>query len=445
MVPLMVCSMLAGQPPAEGPKPEWNIPVPGGAVVMREGGEVAFRAVARPDDLQAALASHPDVQIAEAKLRVAQAELAKVKLLVAQQVTAAKAKVSAARAEAERAEQDAARLKKLGDKAMTSAAEVQQAVARLAQAKAVLAAAEADLRAALGTLPADGRPAVVDFTARDLLAAPGGAVAFTPAALAATPTGTAADKLRAALAATAKLDLPEGSKLPAVTAALAAALAPHGLTLSAPPVGPADEQVTAGPFKGERPLAQWLQTVADSFSGRSVAVPTGQSLTGTGRTQTSLTYMDTGRREFYVRDYGLLFTVTGNAPPGAETVGQFLARAARTAPAVSPELRDKLRAVLARPVKLDERVAEPAAVIREVLAAAGSDLVVQGHPLAHAEPVDVKPGTKTVAAWLEQLQDRLNAGLRPANRHEFFVRDYGLLFCTPGEAPPGAVPLSAVK
>jgi hypothetical protein len=437
MVPLMVCSLLAaGQPPSEKTKPEVVAEFLSQALVVSD---------RKPDDLQAALANHPDVQIAEAKLRVAQAELAKTKLLVAQQVTAAKAKVSAFRGEAERAEQEAARLKKLGDARSAPAAEVQQAAARVAHAKAALAAAEADLRAALGTPPAESRSVVVDFTARDLLAVRGGTISFTPDAPAATPAGTAADKLRAALAANVKLDLPEGAKLPAVTAALATALAPHGLTLSAPPVGPADEQVTAGPFRGERPLAQWLQTVADSVSGRSVAVPTGQSVGATGRTQTSHTYMDTGRREFYVRDYGLLFTATANAPPGAETVGQFLARAARTAPAVSPELRDKLRAVLAMSVKRQGPPSNVGPFLRDLFEAAGTDLTVQApSPLGDVTFI-VPAGERTVGAWLQAVQDQIGQGGPPGGQLTYFVRDYGLLLCRQGEAPPGAVPLAAVK
>ena len=65
--------------------------------------------------------------------------------------------------------------------------------------------------------------------------------------------------------------------------------------------------------------------------------------------------------------------------------------------------------------------------------------------VAGAGVVAIAGGEKTVAAWLQQLQDQFNRGLRTGTRCEYFVRDYGLLFCAPADAPAGAVPLSTVK
>ncbi len=258
------------------------------------------------------------------------------------------------------------------------------------------------------------------------------------------PPAPANNKLRVALESTVKLDLPAEAKLSAVCDALTAALVPHGLTLRAPVVGPADEVMTGGPFQGERPLGQWLQVVADTFNGRSVPVTTEQ---GGGRGQTTRTYFSSGTREFFVRDYGLLFAIVGSSPPGAEAVTAFAARTAKPAVdphGLSPDVRQKVRALLAKTVKLE--AGQATAQARLDALAAGSGLTIQ-FPMAQRDDAlqNIPGGEKTVAAWLDQLSDSWARGLRYPGTFQFYVRECGLILCLAKDAPPGAVPLTKLK
>ena len=399
----------------------------------------------KADDLQAVLANHPDVQIAEAELRLAQAKLAKAKLLVAQQHSAATSRVEQARRAVERAARGQANTKKLADGKVASADELAAATTALAGAKAALAAAEGDLRAVVAAPPpsisSDVRvegSVVLNERSFDVRSAIN---------LAAPPPGPEHNELRAALVAPCKLDLPADAKLAAVCDALTAHLVTHGLALRAPHVGPADGIMTGGPFQGERPLGQWLQAVADSFSGRTVPVTTEQTTIPGGRVQSNVSYVSSGRRECFVRDYGVLLTTAENAPAGAETVGQFLARTAKPAtgrPGLSPDVQRKVRELLARTVKLSAGASTAQARLDQL--ADGSGLTIQ-FPMAQRDGIngEMPGGEKTVAAWLDQLRDSWATGLRDAGSFQFYVREYGLILCLAKDAPPGAVPLTDLK
>lgn len=331
MLPITVCSLLATlvQPPAKSPEP-----TPQDRLFDMH---VAWLPVGKPDELGAILANHPDVQIAEAKLRIAQAELAKVKQVLAQQVTTARVRLDGAKAALAAAEADVKRLQ--GPNATANGVtqlEVERADAAAAVAKAAVAAAEAELKTFTGG-PQPANWAVLTSDTRVQFAPqPVEALAYQSNRAAPSPV---ADKLRELLDKPVTLDLPADAKLAAVCNTLSAALAPSGLSLRAPVLGPADEAVTAGaPLQGQRPLALWLEVVADTFSNRTVAVTTAETTTAGrgGQTQRSVSYMDLGRREFFVRDYGLLFTDAQRAPTGAVPLATFLRQ-----PKVEPPAKDR--------------------------------------------------------------------------------------------------------
>ncbi len=288
MVALMVCSLLAaGQPPAEKPKPV-EVRVLDSAVTFQLEAQ-------KPDDLSAALANHPDVQIAEAKVRIAQAELNKAKLLAAQQITTAQTKVKRAQEQVERYRVEFERVRKLPAEKRLTATELEDAVKQSVQVNESLAVAEADLRAVSG----------VTTTARYEL-----------------------------------LDV------------------------------------------GTDNMYTLYRRVAGS---ETLSIP---------------------------------------SPPAGSTA-------------------DKLRALMTKTVKLAATTATPADYLRSLFTAGGSDLLVQSRLLEiGGEKGPFPAGEKTVSAWLEQFQDMLNGGLRPEAHCQFYVREYGLLFCAPKDAPRGAVRLT---
>lgn len=429
MVPLLVYSLLLVQPPT-GPKPDDGVT-----------GMFVLKAAEKPDDLQAALAGNPDVQIAEAEVKLAQAKLAKVKLAVAQHVTLTRTKVEQARASVTAAEQRLQVASARHKASVIGTDEVEAVTAALAVAKAVLAAAEADLKAATSvSKPAAGPKPDVSVGGQVILNERNFDLTLAARSVAPQPAGPAADKLRAALEATVPLDLPAGGTLRAACEKLAPAFAARGLVVRDPgefsnvPAQFWKEPPAVGPLTGERPVGQWLQLIADAFTTSVGLLPNpGSRPVG-------------GRWDFYVRDYGLLFARADDAPAGAETVGQFLGRTAATAPL--PALAGKLRQALGRTVKLAGGSLKTTEVYRSILAGAGLDVAVELHGYSEdvaRGSITVAPGERTVAAWLELLLDQLNVGVEPTGRAGVYVREYGLLVARPDQVPPGAVPLAAVK
>lgn len=431
MVPLVACSLLlAADPPAEKPK------------AAADGEVVVFKFPAdRPDDLSVALASHPDVQIAEAEVRLAQAKLAKARQAAALALTEARGKLDRAKAVLDKVTIDAARVQQLVRQNVTSKDEAARSEADLRVAKATVAAAEADLRAATGGGPAaaPGKPAErlrvwdsngtsLDF---DFLRTPFRVrdIADTPA-----PASPTADKLRELLGKSVKLnkvvDGPPQKVLDALRTAAGTDLQfrwAYTMTVQ----GRTDLPAVALP-PGERTVAAWLDLLLDDF---------GQAFVGGGAWPVA-----------YVREYGLAVLPAGSAPPGSVSVAEFARRAAAE-PAKpdaagkppSPEVLAKVKELLGKRVKVDAGQATPQAMLDTLAKTAGTDLTIRAPSFADAPQQDVAGGERTVAAWLDLLRDQWAHGIQDPERFQFHVRQYGLILCYASELPPGAVPLSQVK
>jgi hypothetical protein len=258
----------------------------------------------------AALANDPDVQVARAKVQLAEAELTKAKQAVVLRVMTLKATIQEHTATADAARQRFAFIERQARQGMAAQTELIQARAALEQALAALARAETELKLITG---GGGQPAGVgaggdpDAFARwsalpylqlttkadqqsylEALAAQY-AGAKTPAV-----KGPIPDRIRAALDKPVKL----GAKGEKVTFDKALEVFKKEAGLDVPVRGPGDLiQSPVIVSQGEElPVGAWFQLFED-YSGSRVRL--------------------------YVRDYGLLFTAKDAAPPDAPTLTEF--------------------------------------------------------------------------------------------------------------------------
>lgn len=440
MSPITVCSLLvaiaAGQPPKDVQQKLDELEV------RSLGTHLALDARDKPDDLSAAVAGHPDVQIAEAKLRIAQAELQKARQAVAMQMSAAARNVEVDKAKLAELEQQIKEAREgKSPPAGITVRGLEQAAARV---KEGLAVSEAALRAATGGVwparPAGEQPRAVALDGRFDLTERLPTVTTHP-----VPAGPAADKLRAALDKRWGLDLPADTTLHAAAEALTKVIGSDKLVIRTPNwasnIGGQywAKPPTVGPLKGERPVGQWLQIVADAFTESFNLMPGGPITTARGRF------------DFYLRDYGLLFTAAGEAPAGAMTVTEFARqvaadeatkqatgkqRAEASAKPPSPEVVAKVKAALGRSVKLPAMTKQkPLAVYRAVMAEAELALAVEDQAYPEDALLDVEAGERTVAAWFDLLLDRNNTDRVPELRIGLFIREYGLLLARANYPP----------
>lgn len=254
--------------------------------------------------IAAALANDPDVKMAKAKIQLAEAELAKARLAATQKVFAAKSAAQDAQLAVVMAEQGLASLvQSYKVERVTNyetRPEYRLALLKVEAAKAKLATAEAELKLLTGG--AADKTAVSFAEAIDLA---GERHHFYQAVLAISrkaPDGAIPDRIRAALDKPVKL----GAKGAEVSFAQALEVFKKDAGLGVPVRG------TSGLFtitsQGEElPVVAWLQLFGDDNSG-----------------------------EFYVREYGLMFTNKKSAPPDAPTVIEFW----KQKPAAKPEKAD---------------------------------------------------------------------------------------------------------
>jgi hypothetical protein len=237
--------------------------------------------------LALALKEHPDVRVAEARLREAEAELSRARMQVAQKVIAHHAAAAATRVAVEEAAQQLARLQKV--KGAVTQDELRAAETALAQKKAELARLEAEQPLLLGqwkvTLDARERERFYELHLRNAE----GLWRWEVRPRDAAPEGGIADKVRKALDAPITLKF-ENKPLSDVLGEF--------------------KEATGVAFLDMLPQEVRAQKVS---LGLSESVPTGAAL----QALSDLTGV-----QFAVREYGILVT-KGDLPSGAMPLQSF--------------------------------------------------------------------------------------------------------------------------
>jgi len=302
----LVAVIALGQPPSAG-QSRSKKPAPGPDAATTK---------ARPADdaVAGALANDPDVQVAKARILLAEAELAKAKQAVVLKVMTLKATIQELKSTLAAAEERVAWAARMVEKGQAPQRQMLDERAKLESAKAALDRAQTELKLLTGAgmeAGASADPGASDLAvqrgllwlSRQALHDPSPeANSFTTsqAALAAlylsgfkTPAGAVPDRIRAALDKPVRI----GTKGKVV---------------------PFDEAMEI--FKKEAGL-----DVAVRFGANTLAVG---SITSEGEELPVgawfQLYQDAALQgSFYVRDYGLLFCHTTTAPPDAPTLTEF--------------------------------------------------------------------------------------------------------------------------
>jgi hypothetical protein len=314
---LVPMGLLVGLTVAQAPQPP--TPKTGGSGKAADPNQI--------DPMADALRSHPDIRLAEAKLRVAEAELAQAKLLVAQRIAIAEAKVQEYKARVDYTTKIYGRLQG------TTGISVMEKLAAekdFAATKAALIGAEAELTAARGASASDSRSAeerAIERGIHFLKSQQGFTSDSSMHFLAAmmeinskqVPAGSATDKLRELLDKRVKVGVKRQQFNDAMPEFVKQA-GLEGVTIRAPDWANAatlKNPPTVGPLEGEQTVAGWLQLILDDFNQTLAAVPSDRF----------------GKYDIYVREYGLLMTKVDLAPPGAVTLNEFV-RQLRAAKAI---------------------------------------------------------------------------------------------------------------
>lgn len=257
--------------------------------------------------IEAALGSHPDIRVAEAKVREANALLNQSRFQVIQLVTAAHSAREQDRLLVQMLTLALERQKQLYKNANTTVLDVQKAEMDLAKAKAGLAKLDADLNLLTGrTGSSTWRPAFLR-TYADLAFTPdgrylgvgmadGGVRIWDVTGTApGKATGPVAERIRAALDRPLKLDKPFDGEVKDIVEYLM----DHGMKDIPYRFQPG--QLAASKIdlpRGELPLSAWLLALEDGVQGMGMVV--------------------------VVREYGLLFTQKDRTPTDAVRLRDFL-------------------------------------------------------------------------------------------------------------------------
>jgi hypothetical protein len=279
---------------------------------------------------KAALANDPDVQVARAKVQLAEAEMAKAKQAVVIKVMSALANIQELKSSVEQNQEQAAWADRMVKSGQLTQTQAQADRAKLESAKAALARAETELKLFTGGGKEPGPES--DLTEADvgvhlglLLARKRNELFLndqssnTLMALAAlyavetkAPVGAVPDRIRAALDKPVKL----GARGDRVTFEQALEVFKKDAGLDVPvrvnlaPHLPPPEITSQGE---ELPVGAWLQLYMDVSGGAVLTV----------------------------REYGLLFTPKSATPPGAPTIVEFW----KQKPPDSKNLEDRLAAL----------------------------------------------------------------------------------------------------
>jgi len=299
---LALTGLLVGLTVAQAPQPP----------AVKPGGKAADAKQA--DATTEALRNHPDIRLAEAKLRMAEAELAQAKLLVAQRIAIAQAKVQEYKARAEYAEEGHRLLSQVVGAGRQEILSLQKEAVAM---KSALVGAEAELAAARGVPLGSDPRAVIDPAIQQYMHFLASQHDTTDAYLALkmaqskqVPAGSATEKLRVLLDKPVKVGIKRRPFDDAMSEFIKQA-GLEGITIRAPDWASAKtlkEPPMVGPLEGEQTVAGWLQLILDDFNQSLGGVPPDHNR----------------KHDIYVREYGLLMTKIDLAPQGALTLSEFV-------------------------------------------------------------------------------------------------------------------------
>ena len=302
---LALTGLLVGLTVAQAPQP----------VAPKTGGSGKAADAKQADATAEALRNHPDIRVAEAKLRMAEAELAQAKLLVAQRIAMAQAKVEEYKARAHYAEETHRLLSAVVGATQHEILPLKKEAVAM---KAAMVGAEAELAAARGVpLGSDPRGAndlafqqYIQFLAGQQQHDFAFLAALNAAQSKQVPAGSATEKLRELLDKPVKVGIKRRPFDEALSEFIKQA-GLEGITIRAPDWANAatlKNPPMIGPLDGEQTVAGWLQLILDDFNQTLAGVPESHA----------------GKHDIYVREYGLLMTKVDLAPPGALTLNEFV-------------------------------------------------------------------------------------------------------------------------
>lgn len=311
---LLTAATAFGQPPKTDPKvppkiPSTTEPVTDAEALLKTLREEKPPAPGSLDEaLLQALRQHPDIKLADAKVRLAEAEAEQVRSQVALRVAAAFAKLEQAKAELLPAKEKHDRIREIGGVAKT---EVLEAAAQYQKAKSAVVAAEVELNTAKGVAPRvvpnyDPNQAAIDAGLKWLARSQELGIAPVKP----VPAGTVADKVKGLLDKPVTLDL-SGADLDEAVAAVLKSVGDTTLTVKTPTIGKRYlKNPPTATLKGEFPFTAAVQLILDEINDPAKMDGVFETLRG--------------KYDVYVREYGLLIARVQDAPKDAPTLTEFV-------------------------------------------------------------------------------------------------------------------------
>jgi outer membrane protein TolC len=372
--------------------------------------------------LRQALASHPDVLVAQAKRQVAEAEFAQVKLALAQKLSKLELAQISATFLAQTASIEVNKLIELRRKGTSNNDEVDKAQlnAQLAGERVKQIQKEMQFMAPYPDVSKNPNPPKsVERRSLDQ----------HPDALAALA------KLRVADAELAQTKLVISQKI----ATLKAKINGHKQTLSA----------LESHFKDIQNLqANGVASKAEFVPFQIRVLETRNLLS---RLQSELKSM-TELRQSQAEARPAINQYMGDATGGIgelPLVAQFLLKSSAVANRPAGSAAEKLTAVLDKKVKFEAKAQPAAEVIKSLKEKYGLDVMIRmpllekdgGFPLERIT-ISVNPGDMTFTTWLELIMDDLNSKMNQEDmKFAVYVREYGLLITPTKLVPQDAVTL----
>jgi hypothetical protein len=358
--------------------------------------------------LRQALASHPDVMVAQAKRQVAEAELAQVKLAVAQKLSKLKSELFIEENALATARKKLDRLLELRKKGTVNEQEVLDAELKVQFSQANLSHITTELQEVMPNpkSPSSQHPDVLVATA----------------------------KLRVADAELAQTKLVISQKI----AILKAEINGHKQTLSA--LESVYKDVQNMQAQGVSSKAEVLLHQIRFLESRN----TVSRLQSVLKSMTELKPSQAEARPPMNQFLGDAYNGIGDSPIVAQTL---LKAVAANRPAGSAA--EKLTAVLDKKVKFEAKAQPAAEVIKSLKEKYALDLTIRmpllekdgGFPLERIT-LSVSPGDMTFTTWLELIMDDLNSKINQEDmKFVAYVREYGLLITPTKLVPQDAVTL----
>lgn len=359
--------------------------------------------------LRQALASHPDVMVAQAKRQVAEAELAQVKLAMAQKFSKLKSEMAIEEATHRAARIALDRLMEMRKKGVVNDQEVLNAEAKVQSSQAKLALLNSELKEAM---PAEKKSST---THPDVM--------------------VATAKLQVADAELAQAKLIISQKVATLKSEIESQK--QKLTM----YESAYSDLQKAHQAGTAPKAEVMPAQIRFLESRSSLSRLRLELKNYTDMRQDPDAAKTPTNLFLGNEWNGL----GGGPIGAE----FHLKLADATHRPTGSAAEKLNAVLDTKVKFESKAQLASAIIRSLKEKYGLDLVIRmpllekdgGFPIERIT-ISVNPGDMTFTTWLELIIDDLNSKMNQEDmKFVVYVREYGLLITPEKLVPRDAVTL----